>query len=184
MRKIYVDVDDTLGDFKAHCVARGVPAWDGSWYTTDPATWTDEQHAIQKATTDQMECDDFWKTMPVAEGAFELLAACGARGEVHLLTALPRSITCSILRANITFDKIHWCSSALHFPMRRVVVCERHEKPLYALGERWWTGERYDNVRNVLVDDAVQNCKEWAAGGGHAVLHENMVETIAAVKRL
>lgn len=178
--QIYLDVDDTLADFREHAVARGVPRWEGSWYTTDPATWTDEQKFIQAETNRQMSMLDFWLTMPPAPGAFELIAAARQRtDDVYLLTALPSFAKDEALRAMIYGAKMQYAVDVLHMPAQRTIVCARADKVNYAT--RFHTGEQ-----NVLVDDAHQNIREWIDANGIGIHHEigNMAATIAAVKRI
>lgn len=177
---IYLDVDDTLADFREHAVARGVPRWEGSWYTTDPATWTQEQKDIQARTNEEMSKPDFWLTMPPAPGAFELIAASRQRtDEVYLLTAMPSFAKTDELRTMIYGAKMQYAVDRLHMPPQRTIVCARADKVNYAT--RFHTGEQ-----NVLVDDAHQNVREWIDANGIAIHHEigNMAATIAAVKRI
>lgn len=175
---IYLDVDDTLSAFREHCVARGVPRWDGSWYTTDPATWTDEQKFIQSETNRQMELPDFWLTMPLIDRAHELVSAAALRQDTFLLTALPRGIHES-LHQRIAHDKIAWAVKHLHVPRERVLVCLRPEKVKYAT---WYSGNTDQYYPALLVDDATQNCEEWEVAGGRAHHFTDMAEAIQAVK--
>lgn len=178
--KIYLDVDDTLADFLEHAVARGVPRWEGSWYTTDPATWTQEQKDIQARTNEEMSKLDFWLTMPPAPGAFELIAASRQRtDDVYLLTALPSFAKTNELRTMIYGAKMQYAVDVLHMPPQRTIICARADKVLHATNLAW-------NTPNVLVDDAHQNVREWLDAKGIAIHHEtgNMAATIAAVKRI
>lgn len=182
--KIYLDVDDTLADFRNHAVARGVPTWEGSWYTTDPSTWTEEQKAIQAATNAQMRLEDFWLSMPLATGAHELIAAAAIRGDVYLLTALPSFAKGEPeVSAMIYNAKLEYAKTKLHFPMGRTIICARSEKVRYAAG---LSRDGEFLTQNVLVDDASQNCREWIDANGIAIHHEvgNMNRTIESVKNL
>lgn len=181
--EFYIDMDDTLANFRDHAVACGVPPWTGTWYATDPAGWTEEQHAIQRKTNEIMEDPEFWLTMPVIPFAHELIAACGVRGKTSLLTAYPR--TCPD-KAMVEMVKKTWADRFLNFPVSRVIVCERPEKIKYACGgvmddEGAW----HPRARpNVLIDDADKNCHEWIEAGGIALHYRgDMREIIDAVKR-
>lgn len=184
--EIYLDVDDTLADFREHAVALGVPRWECSWYTTDPATWTQEQKDIQQATNDLMTRRDFWLTMPVAPGAFELIAAAASRARTSLLTAMPSfSNGFPELQDMIRKAKLEYAHDVLHFPTERVIICPRAHKVSFArvlLRDNVREGPAYQN--NLLVDDAEQNVDEWCAAGGNAIHHKigDMASTIAAVK--
>ena len=187
--KIYLDVDDTLAHFRKHAVARGVPNWEGSWYTTDPATWTAEQKAIQAATNAQMSMLDFWLTMPVDPEAFELIAAARlkAYNDVYLLTALPSFAKGDEALSTMIYGaKMEYATNVLHMPADRVVICARADKVHYASGLSR-DGEYL--TQNVLVDDAIQNCREWIDANGIAIYHDannrlGMRETIRAVRAL
>ncbi len=165
--KFYIDVDDTLADFRGHAIACGVPAWTGTWYTTPRETWTEEQHAIQAKTCEVMEREDFWLNLPVLPGAFELISACAVRGETFLLTAYP-SICPD--KEMVLAAKLKWGVSKLHFPLDRIVVCDRPNKIRHAVSGA--SSVSAIGKPNVLIDDAEQNVQEWVAAGGVAVHHD------------
>lgn len=173
--KIFVDVDDTLADFKAHAIARGIPPWTGTWYTQHPDTWTEEQKGIQAATVAMMESDDFWPAIPVKDGANMLLGACMmavGRESVFLLTAFPRNVRPDVL-PTIEIQKKAYCLAHFEIPPDRTIVCDRHEKIIHAVDRTW------DGVKpHVLIDDAIQNCEEWRAAGGLAILYESAGQAI------
>lgn len=172
--KIYIDVDDTLGDFREHCVARGVPRWEGSWYTTSKATWADEQHAIQAAANAEMEKEDFWLTMPLAPRAMEIVYGAGelvGEKNVFLLTALPAGVN-PTLWPRIREHKVRWSWHELLFPTNRIIVCPRHDKARYAV-------DLHIERQNLLIDDAEQNCEEWIAASGLAHHHTDPEGTLA-----
>jgi len=173
---IFLDVDDTLGDFRGHAIDLGVPPWEGSWYTTDPATWTQEQKDIQKATNDIMRKESFWLTMPVTPGAHELIAAAFTRDETYLLTALPSFAKDKETQDMIRGVKLEYARNTLHIPKERVIICQRKDKVDYAVQHD------YDNEPNLLVDDAAQNVSEWNAGGGIAIHHTTVSHSIRALK--
>lgn len=185
MLKLYLDVDDTLADFRRQNMARGCPPWEGTWYTQPPSTWTPEQKEIDRITCANMMHREFWSEMPVAAGCFEIIAAAAARAEVYLLTALPRMLPEETQRM-ISFEKFAWCERVLHFPSARVIVCPRADKIKYACkGFMDEDGCWHPRANpNVLVDDAVQNCEEWSAAGGHAIHHTGFESTLAAIKAL
>jgi hypothetical protein len=162
MRRIYLDVDDTLALFRQHAIANGVPAWEGSWYTAPREGWTDEQKFIQDKTNELMRTEDFWMTMPVAPLAHEVIAAASFHGPVELLTAVPSSLLHEVDTINmIRRAKVRYAWQALHVPPERILVVDRRDKVRYA-----WN--HFDNVQNVLVDDAIDTCNAWANQGGLA----------------
>lgn len=160
--KFFIDVDDTLSNFKDHAVASGVPPWTGTWYATNPATWTPEQHEIQRKTNETMENPDFWLTMPVMPGAFEIIAACASRADTYLLTAYPGPCRD---KGMVRSCKVEWAHRKLHFPSPRVIVCERPEKVRHAFNSA-------GNTSNWLIDDAEKNCHEWRGANGFAILSD------------
>lgn len=178
MTTIYLDVDDTLGDFRGHAIDLGVPPWEGSWYTTDPATWTQEQKDIQAATNDLMRRDSFWLTMPVTPGAHELIAAAFARADTYLLTALPSFAKDEETQNMIRRVKLEYARNTLHIPEARVIICQRKDKVNYAVQHG------FDGERNLLVDDAAQNVYEWSDAGGVAIHHTTVSHSIRALKKL
>lgn len=186
MRKFYIDVDDTLADFKSHAVACGVPPWTGTWYATDPATWTDEQHAIQRRTNELMEDANFWMGIPLMPGALELVAACATRGETYLLTAFPK--TCPD-KGMVERVKHAWAEFNLHFPKHRVLVVERQDEIKHATWRSEVAVDDWRDYSNVLIDDAAKNCDEWTAAGGVAILSDfhngvSLKSVIANIKSL
>lgn len=180
--RIYLDVDDTLAGFRQHAIANGVPPWTGAWYTAPRDSWTDEQRFIQDRTVELMRTEEFWATMPLVPGAADLIAAASFKGPVALLTAVPSSLKDEpgviemVRRAKIRFA---W--QKLHVPPERVLVVERQQKALFAF-------DRFENVGNVLVDDALATCEAWASAGGtafHLERAENgLDEAINFIKRL
>lgn len=172
---IFIDIDDTLGDFRGQATKWGVPAWEGSFYTECPTTWTPEQADIQNKTNEAMRDPLFWLTMPLAEGAFELITACVARcyNGVFLLTAVPSALTRKE-QTTIKALKTEWAEEFLHFPAERVIVCPRAEK------------KKYCSPTALLIDDAPRNCAEWAEAhrGARAILHKDCKSSIQALKDL
>lgn len=175
---IYLDVDDTLADFKAAAKARGIEDAGNGFYTADPSTWTEEQKEVDRRVREVMDDPTFWRDMPVAPRAFEIISAASLRADVRLLTALPRDIS-SATREMILSQKVQYCANVLHFPRKRIVVCERHQKVLYASNHT--SGFR---VSNVLVDDARRNISEWEQAGGIGKLHTDADNTLSFLRSL
>lgn len=185
MTSIYIDVDDTLACFRKHAVSRGVPDWKGTWYTSDQSNWTPEQKEIQAATNAQMAMPDFWLTMPIDPEAFELIAAARKKtDDVYLLTALPNfALADTAMSMMIHGAKMEFATNALHMRPERVIICARADKVKFA------AHPIHRGVRNVLIDDAELNCREWNDAGGIAIRHDDnihlgMRETIRAVQKL
>lgn len=160
--RIYLDVDDTLAGFRQHAIDNGVPPWTGSWYTTPRDSWTDEQRFIQDRTNELMRTEEFWATMPLVPGAADLIAAASFKGPVALLTAVPSSLKDEPdVIEMVRRVKIQYAWQKLHVPPERVLVVERQQKVLFAF-------DHFDNVSNVIVDDALTTCQAWADAGGVA----------------
>ena len=177
--KIYLDIDDVLADFRSHIIARGVTSYTGTFYTNDPATWTAAQTKSDMEANVVMAQENFWLDIPVAEGAFEIIATAAMRGEVHLLTALPGRVDPSI-HSDIAAQKLVWAENKLHFPVERVHTCMREEKQTFAL-------HPHANVFGpgpVLVDDNKRTCREWRERGGHAIQHKDWRKTVDELKRI
>lgn len=181
--RIYLDVDDTLAQFREHAVANGVPRWTGSWYTTSRDGWTDEQKHIQERTNELMRSQEFWETMPVWDRAHELIAASSFKGRTYLLTATPSSLAGEPdVIDMVRRVKTQWAWQKLHVPPDNVIVCARHEKLRYAY-------DPFAQHANMLIDDATQTCSEWIAAGGeahhfHADSDWGMYDAINFVKSL
>lgn len=175
-KSIFIDIDDTLGDFRRQARGWGVPTWEGSFYTECFSKWTPEQVDIQNKTNEAMRDLLFWLTMPLAEDALELIAACSARcygGGVFLLTAVPAALSLEE-QTTIKALKTEWAEEFLHFPAGRVIVCPRAGKKKYAAPTA------------LLIDDAQRNCAEWIAAhrGSQAILHKNCKSSIQELKDL
>lgn len=174
---IYLDMDGTLMDFWGHATARGVEPLGNEAYLAEPSTWTPDQKRRQDAIDDFMRSEEFWRTIPAFPYAHELIAAASLRATTYILTAQPSIAKDDpALQRMIRRAKIECAMSKLHFPASRVIVCERKDKANYAL--------RRDYARNLLVDDAEQNCDEWRDRCGIAVLHRDYKHSIERITRL
>jgi len=171
---IYLDVDGTLADFWGHATSKGVVPLGNVAYLADPATWTPEQKKRQHAVDGLMSDPEFWLTIPPTENAFELISAACSRANTYLLTALPSFAKDAKMKSMIRRAKLDYAMDVLHFPASRVIICERKDKKQYAI--------RPDGARNLLVDDAEQNCAEWTANGGHAIFHVGIRSSIRDLK--
>lgn len=167
---IYLDVDDTLNCFHDHCVTMGCPPWEGTWYTNHPSTWTPEQVQIDAHVIELMNGDNFWPTIPVKPGAFELIATAALRTRTFLLTAYPK--VCKDKKSVIR-QKQQYCQKTLHFPQDRIIICDRAEKVHHVNGKG-----------SILVDDAKRNCAEWEAAGGTAILFKDIPSAIRDLRAL
>lgn len=178
--QFFIDVDDVVADFKGHAIARGVPPWTGTFYANHPDTWTEEQKT-QVRMVDALCADEtFWRDIPVARGAFEIIAMCALHRETFLLTAYPPGNIADPMM--IERVKLQWAMDKVHFPHERTIICERKAKIQYAC-RRTWDGRK----PNVLIDDAEKNVLEWREAGGIAIHHmpdEGPEETLRQIKAL
>lgn len=168
MRRIYLDVDDTLSDFRAAAIAGGVPPWTGTWYTEPRETWGPEQLEIDRLTMEIMHKEEFWQNMPVHSGAWKVLELAKEIGDAHLLTATPRDMDAAG-KAKVAAWKMDYCKRVFSLPEEKIIVCERKDKILHA--------PPCEHGMPILVDDALKNCVEWANHGGYSILHRDMPST-------
>lgn len=180
--RIFIDLDDTLAGFRQHAIACGVPAWEGSWYTTPVNKWTNEQKLIQEQTNSLMRLPEFWKTLPVIPRTHELIAAASFRGDVKILTALPSAFANEPAFLDmVRREKVSYCWRKLHVPPEDVIVCMRKSKVQYAF-------DHFTSTSSILVDDAETTCDEWRASGGIAFhlkrVEDGLGEAIDFVKGL
>jgi len=174
--KIYLDVDDTLADFRGHCLTNGTPDYDKGFYNEPIETWTPDNHAVNAMQIKLMKREDFWMGIPVMEGALDLVATATTRAETYLLTALPRGDDHAMLEM-VRRAKVEYCRHFLHFPTNRIIVCHRHEKANYAT-------RVHTDQRNLLVDDAQRNIAEWTAAGGRGIVHGSIALSVSIIKGL
>lgn len=165
MSRIYLDVDDVLADFKGGAIERGVPRWEGTFYTNHPDTWTPEQRRISSMCDDLCNDESFWLGLPVAPRAFEILAAASMRRDTILLTAFPKG---DVDRRMVFRAKTEWITRKLHVPESRIIICDRSDKALCA---RQRDSRGMLLSVNTLIDDAERNVAEWRAAGGSAYRH-------------
>lgn len=171
--KIYLDMDGTLSDFWGHANALGAEPLGNEAYHAGASTWTPDQMARQERVDTLMSDPDFWLTMPLFGGAHELVSAACSRATTYILTALPSFAKDQSMQSLIREAKRAYAEDILHFPSDRVIICQRKDKARYANTE-------FD--RNLLVDDASQNCDEWRAARGHVIFHRTIPDSIAELK--
>lgn len=165
---IFLDMDGVLADFDKALELRGIENL--THFIHKPFDeWTDEERALDVKVREHMEREDFWPHIPIKPGAHELIAASATRRPTFILTATPRN---SPTRERIGRQKIAWARDILHFPVHRIIVCERHEKKNFA------------NVGRILVDDMAANCEEWATYNGTPIHYTDLDKTLEVIKQL
>ena len=110
---------------------------------------------------------NFWEEMPWICGGQRLWLAIQRLDPIILTAPAKRQTECM-------GQKITWCERNLQIEPWRVVIKPAIRKQDYAVIE---------GVRNILIDDGVLNCEQWAKRGGHAVLHKNVATTLAQLGR-
>lgn len=159
--RIYLDLDDTLVDFKQGCLNAGVPDYERGFYHKPRETWS--QHILDNVAEQQMTLmrqREFWQSLPLMPRAHELMSACSQRGDTYLLTATPHGFTDDEAEL-VRRAKVQYAWQVLHVPPERIIVCVREQKTRYAY-------DTFNNSQNLLIDDAERNCREWIDANGIA----------------
>jgi len=138
-RIIFLDIDGVIGDFDAHLDAQGKRKPDG------------------RIDRDALDFQ-WWKSMPVFEGAREFHADLQKLAEVKFLTGPMVSVDCF-------GGKAAWISQTFlpqrgKWALTDLIICHSKRKGLLA-------GEG-----RILVDDTLANIEQWQAAGGIGIHHK------------
>lgn len=143
MRRLFVDLDGVLADFDRHF----------------PERFGIHQHSIPE---DQMwkmiiESGDFFRTMPLMEGALEFWSSLKSKMHPIVLTACPSSDHAGTARQKVAWVQEHFGKEVIVLPVRGGKM-----KPIFM-----------QNPGDILIDDWQKNCDVWNAAGGSAILFED-----------
>lgn len=148
---IFVDMDGVLSDFDTHATAQG--KYDDKGQTK----WNDLDL-------------EWWKTMPVFEGAREFYKSLHDIGNTHILTAPVPSSDCFAGKAEWVEKK--FSPERGRFALLELIICRAVDKQLMA------------RPNCILVDDREKNVKEWVAAGGIGIHHKgDFAETLRLVEQ-
>lgn len=112
----------------------------------------------------------FYRKMSPTPYAARLWSAIQAVGCARqLLTAIPR--VTSIPGAED--DKRAWCADNRH-------VVFDGENPKLVIGPFSRDKHKHCRPYDILIDDRLDNCKQWAAAGGYAIFHNGDIEETLA----
>jgi hypothetical protein len=108
---------------------------------------------------------DFWITIPMKEGADELMEVAAPYNPI-ILTGCP--VTGYDIAAA---SKPKWIGNR-YGPSIKVITCLSKDKPLHMI-----------QPGDILVDDFIVNVKRWRAAGGQSVWYKTPEEGLASLRR-
>lgn len=156
---LYIDLDgvlvDLIGDY-VKLTGMTLSEADAKFGRKSPDIWKPAK-AVEK----------FWANLSKTQEADTLLYFVRENFEhdkTHILTARPRNFK----RAGK--DKREWVTKNTHIKVENVHVVLRSEKKLFAVNEK--------GISNILVDDHIENIREWRDAGGIAIHHTDINITI------
>lgn len=166
MPNVFLDNDGVLAAFDEHCEAlfgagpRGLvyDCPDRGPLKGDAALWA---HVGTR--------HDFWETIPVKEGAFDLVRAALPHSP-SILTGCPRD-GYDLAAAH----KVQWVRKMIAEPLGvkiPVITCLSRDKPLHLKAPG-----------DILVDDFIVNIKRWQKAGGTTVWYQNPADGLESFKR-
>lgn len=152
--KLYIDLDGVLADFASEFVN----------YDND----------INKlAGAGKKEIYDFFKNLPMLPDGEKLIAWLVNRGQPFTILTAPLRPDQGDRRGTIASEraKKSWVRNHLG---------PQHEKSAIVNSDKYnWATSH--GVPNILIDDMPYNVKPWKQKGGHAILHTNYEDTVAAL---
>lgn len=163
---LYLDYDQVLADFDGHLQTYGVFKNDQTFHHTHPSTWTEEQTELSRRVKECMATPGFWETIPLCPGAYQLWDFCQVYRPT-ILTAIPSE---KDWQERITYEKNQHIDKYFGFRIPRI-ICLRSEKQQYAKG-----------IKDILLDDTVQNITEWVKAGGFGILHTDVENSIKKIR--
>lgn len=134
------------------------------------ATEQDKRHSDGSINRDLMDFQ-WWSTIPVFEGAHDFFEALKALAPVKFLTG-------PMLNPASHGGKAEWLSKKFltkqeKWALRDLIICPSKDKHLLAQENR------------ILIDDRINNIKDWEAAGGIAIHHTgDFNETLSKVDRV
>lgn len=148
---VFFDIDGVLGDFDGHAKAHGKVLPDG------------------RKAYDSMD-ENWWASMPVFAGAYELFQTAKSMAQVRFLTGpVPNPSSYS--------GKAKWVQSFFGAAVNRfqslphLIICPAGDKAFLA------------GPKRILVDDSADNVANWRVAGGLAIHHTGDFAKTAALLR-
>lgn len=164
---LYLDLDGVFADFDAQLLNYGVVN-DKTFYHNPKNTHTPDQLSLRERVEECMRTEGFWENLPMCPNSLELWDYCQQLNPV-ILTALPNLKDWD---ERVKTEKQNWINK--HFgESTSVIYCLRSEKVQYA-----------KSLSDVLVDDNMQNIKEWNDAGGLGLFHTNSFDSINKLNQL
>lgn len=151
---IYLDMDDVVAN------------WLGRAQEVLKMRWQEGERIPQNEWNKLKQDFRFYRSLPLKEGATELVQWCKDYVEAHpgtglfFLTALPHDYSVPYAAQ----DKVWWAND--HFPGIPVFFGPfSHDKWRYC-----------KNPDDILIDDRISNCSEWRSAGGKAFVYRQWPE--------
>jgi 5'(3')-deoxyribonucleotidase len=160
---LYLDLDGVFADFDGQLVKYGVIKNDQTFHHTHPSTWTSSQTELSRRVEQCMGTPGFWEEIPLMDGAYELWDYCLQYHPV-ILTAIPSKPEWADC---IIYEKNKWIDTYLGYNADRR-ICLRSEKKDFVK----------NGIKDILLDDTIQNVTEWCEAGGLGLLHTDVENSI------
>lgn len=185
---IYLDLDGVEADYAAGMRALG--------YDIDPTISHDLNrsgtgHPLKREMFERIKGTDFYRTLPLMEGALDLYAFCEPANPI-ILTAAPTFGAGDDLHANP-----YWQGAAYHKRtwVENVLLAQHQWGPASyrvpiaddrfictTTPRKWEFMHRKHSDHQVLIDDRMDNVATWAANGGIGILHHSAEKSIQALR--
>ena len=169
--KIYFDMDGVLAHFDAMRP-------DSANLNHPSEDLSPDQRAMKKQFwLDVEKQDNFWRDIPKIPNIEQLLTTAKSMGEIFVLSKTPSAKHFIGGQKYVDFvadEKRKWILKHLNdfFDAAHIIICDG------AKGELMQPA-----ADDILVDDRIENIKEWESHGGRGVLFTNAIDTINALKR-
>lgn len=186
---IYLDLDGVLADYGAGMAALG--------YDIDPNVKKDlnrsgSSHPLKREMYERVKGTDFYRSLPLMEGALDLFGFC-AEADPVILTAAPKF--------GAAEDDFHvnpyWLGAAYHKRawVEQTLLAQYEWGPAgfrvpiaddrficTTSARKWEFMHRKHSDHQVLIDDRIANVEAWAANGGIGILHHSAEQSIQALR--
>lgn len=197
---IYLDLDGVMADYDAGIRKLG--------FLPDPAKKNDllqrgTNDPFKRAMYEAVKGTDYYRTLPLMVGALDLYIAIEAAGPI-VCTAAPvfgdyeTPVHHNPYWLGAQYHKRAWVEETLlpQVEMLReqakgswITPFKRYPIPderfiCTAFGTKHDYIGRKASAVQILIDDRRDNCSDWAAAGGIAILHKDALDTIAALRVL